>query len=149
MTPSASEHKTVTDQNTAPDHNTVDNQNVFIIARCRAYYKDARNPPENSSRCFKCRRLFGAHKLISLHRYRNLELRGVNECGLHAAQYLAEAANSHGRVTSGQGDQIFDSASNFDIRQRRKTYAPGTDVQGLLRPIHLLLAQLNNPQREL
>jgi len=64
--------------------------------------------------------LFGAHELITIHSYRNFERAGIGGWFtgiLKAAEHFAQAANADRRITSGQGNQVLDSATHFDRRR--------------------------------
>jgi hypothetical protein len=101
----------------------------------------------------RCRGVFefvSANELITFHRNRNLKLRDTRRNGwLQAPQYLAKTANSHRRIAARERDHILDAPANFDICRSQKADATRTDVARFFGPVHLLIAQLDNLQREL
>ncbi len=91
-----------------------------------------------------------AHKLIALHRDRDLELPGVVPDGrLTTPQNLPQTPNAHRGVASRQGDQIFNAAANLNVQGGHETNAAGADIAGLLNAIHSAVAQLDDSQGEL
>jgi hypothetical protein len=101
-------------------------------------------------RCADQFELVRAHKCVAFHRDGNLELGYIfRGRGLLAAQHLAQTANSHSRTATRQSDQVLDTPADLDVGWRQKADAARTDIARLLRPIHALIAQLDNLKREL
>jgi hypothetical protein len=91
----------------------------------------------------------GANELVTLHSDGYLKLGAARNGRLHAPQDLAKTTDSDGGMTTGEGDEIFDLAANFDVSRRNETNTTGTDIPGSFDSIHSLIAELEYLQGQL